>query len=1028
VFCQCNEAIQDVSAEQSCTQLDVTIPQEPSPVSSPSPASDPVIHSDSGGGPTVGIQNQGQGREADCLFVGTSSSSPEDKRHSVDSFFDQYSSDAHSSCFNSHGSFTYGPSHSTDAVIHGHQGPVKFLSNRNHVQVCGTDSLFGPVSNPDISVPKRPSPPDRMDHGMTTSAFESSSNNCSTCHLEIYGSEQCLSSETRVGGMDDESFLDQNELDAHLKSFNDLENVSDFGLLRDQFIRLENQGNERCVSSGTRVMDSFFDRNRSDKRARCSKDNGNRSDFESLRDRCMSPEDQANGLSLSKRHPIGETNCFSEQCDPEVSYKIPCRTISSSSQVNFVREKSPETSFLGLGIGVEPVEKPLLNFDKDEWVQKSRTKPVPEKLWPDDEPPEPPKRFRISFPNIERSSSSGSSGFQVENTEQPVSAGPDFVVPGSNVFSGGSFSERNYPVSRINVLKENTSEGCSQSDVCDPRMFNNHQLSVYSSKAVSLMQSEEGLHVITEETVAHTVVDNVPGADIQNAAQNHHAIGCHNTGKQMDHAKYAGLSENQSTGSDNRKPDNRIQEIILSPRSDTGTVVCQAPTRSLCSVGGTDRVDIVGGWKPLCGQTVVRKPSRTAQNTMQINPATGTRKVAKLSSDSLWTTFDGAAQKSEICAEQVSGWNRPGIAKNDGKAHSLAESVTLLATRGAGVNNKTGHVTSDLLERSPPDIAVPMNRAGISDIRPNVAKPGSTGERLELHTNRNGSEYQHKSINPVKNLVNLPQGAPLMRLELEASKAGRPFGGSSSANRKESTTVQKQQITSSTVDGCSDDVELASGNNSTFLNRFDAVGLSSNYCRSKSSFGERFWVDSTEKKNNMSLDGDKDQCFYDAVSKWQKFQESDSTDQRGHFTGSSLVRTTGNGSFQVGSSYLVWPAISSAPVHILSPDPVQHCEPSTRTSSSDVVGTKTATPSLIQATTGQNPFQRTTTGQSPFQSKVQSCWPPPARKPEVACVTPQVRQPLQALSLDQDTSTISQTEPGMSLFCLTCFVSPYVSK
>ena len=939
----------------------------------------------------------------------------EEKRHTVDLLFDQYSSDTHSRCFNNHGNFTSTPSPSADAIIiHDDQSPAKFPSNHNHIQVCGTHSLFG-HSDPDIILPKRLSSPHGMDRGMMDSKFESSCKDCSTRHLEIQSSGQCLSNETRVGKMD-KSFFDQNGSDALSKCFNDRENLSDFGSLRDQFVHLEDQDNGQYLFSGTRVTDSFFDQNSSDKSARCCKD------FESLQDEYVRPEDQANRGSLSELSPVGETNFFFGQCDPEVSFKIPgqSRMFPTFPLVDFVprEQKSPGTifqdrvadHFLGLGMGVEPPvdqcrsaddrdgEKPLLNFDKDQWVKKSHTRSVPEKLWPDDEPPEPPKRFRISPPNVEKSSSSFSFGFGIEKTPPSVSASMDFVMPQSNAFSDGSFSERNHPVNRMKMLKENTLEGCSQSEICDPRMFTNPQLSLYSSKAVSLMQSEEGLHVITEEMVAHTIFDDPPGDDLQNAAQNHHAVGCHSTGEQRDPSKYAGLSENPSARSDNRRPDNRIEEIILSPSSDTGTIVCRAPSRNLCSVGGTDWADIVGGWKPLCGQTVVRKPSRTAQNAIQTNSATGIRKVAKPPSDSLWTTFDGAAQKSGTCTQQVSGHDRFGIGKNDRGPLGLALPATLLVTRGAGVDNRTGHVTSYLPELSLPVTTAPVNKASIPDIRPDMVNTGSSGDKLESvrvweMPNRNNNEYRHKSTNFVKNLVSLSSSEPLTGFELEGTKGGRPFSGSSSANRIEMTTVQKQRKRT-LVDGCSDDVELASRNDSTSVNRFGAVGLSND--RSKSSFGERFGAENTEK-NNICTDGCKNGCLQ-GISKWQKFQETDPTDQNGQSTSSSLVRTTGNGSFQIGSSYLVEPVVSS--VHIISPDPVQHCEPPTHTSSSDLVGNKTTTSSLV----------RTATGHGPFQSEVRNSLPPPIRKPEVVCFPPQVCQPARALSLDQDTSALTSAE------------------
>lgn len=829
--------------------------------------------------------------------------------------------------------------------------PTRILSNKNQSHVRGTDSLFGP-NNPDKNLRKCPSLAHGVDHGADSKSEPSRS-------------------------------------------------ISRY---------VEIQGNGRSSSNGTQIntVDSFFDQNGSGTDSKCFNSRGNPTRFESLQDRSKCRKNQCNGGSLLEQNPVSGIDVLSEQNGSDASSKT-CgrRMFSSSPQMDFVQEqKSHKANFqehfadhyLGFGIGFEPSpdrfrssddkdgEKPLLNFDKEEWLSEPHPRPVPEKLWPDEEPPEP-KRSRISSPTVnltrtEKSSSSGLSGLPVKKTVRAV----DFVMPRS---------------------------------------------SVYSTQVVSLMQSDEGLHVITEETVAHTIFDGLPGSDIhksRNGAQNR-AICYHNTEEHENRTKCASLSESWSTtcvpDRSDKRPDDRIQEIILSPSRDTGTVVCQAPSKTFCSVGGTDRADIAGGWKPLCGQTVVRKPRRPPENSTETN-SVGIRKPAKPVSDSLWTTFDGAVRKSGTCPQPVPGQGRFGVAKK-GQEPVLSQPATLPTVR-AGAGDKMGNSMSDLLELPLVNTAAPRNRDGVANIlgsRCDMAKSSSSSKRLESGSVRNtadrsNNDYQctgSKSTNSVKNFVELPSrnfSRPSRELELEGSKGSRPFRASSFGDRIESATVQNAERKRNAVDGYSDNVELPSETSNTSFNRFNAVGFSDSRpgLVTKNSFGERFksvGVQNMEKKN-ISNDG-KDE-YQGAVSKWHKFQETDPTDQRRQphlqSTGSSLARTTNQSSYQVASSDLTrTQPVSSSPVQLISPDQIQHHEPLTQ--SSDLVGAKTTGSSLVR-----------TTGHGSFQYEVQHSLP--SRKPEVACVTPQVRQPLRALRLDHDTSEISPAEDGMHYVTLSYLV------
>jgi len=740
-------------------------------------------------------------------------------------------------------------------------------------------------------------------------------------------------------------------------------------------IRTEIQGEDRFSSVGTR--DHRLD---SDLCAysTCFNDRGISSHFDSLQDSSVCPEDPDNGGSFSGQNPVTGIDLPFKQSDRNM--------FTNSERLDFVREqKQPETNIrehvsdhhLGLGIEFElspdrfrfnedkDDDRPLLNFDKD-WIKKPHHTPLPRKLWPDEEPPKPPKRFRTSLPAAdlpiaEKPSSSGPSGLPVETTFCAV----DFSMPGSNVFR---------------------------------------------SKAVSLMKSEEGLHVITEETVAHTVYDDLPESGMANPTnKTQNRLRCYQDAKdRRDGPKPASFAEKWNTtsapdGPSNKRSYDRIQEIILSPNPDSETVVRREPSKVSCLVGGKDRTDIAGGWKPLSGQTVVRKPPKPSQNSMTA-PLAGTGKPPKSSVDSLFTSIDGGTWKSGMCTRSVSGRDGLGIAKKD-REPIMAQSASLSTTR-SGVDKKSGNSTNDFLELFSLDSAASVNGHSLPNIHKSclgMARTSSSGERLESVMVQNTAEksnrmYQCTASKPTESVSNFAEppsrngNKPLWEFELGGSERSRPSRASSSGNRIESAKVQNPEKTMNLAEGHGSGVELPSRNGSRSLNRLGDLGFSDSRhgLPRKSSFGERVESDSvqiteTKKSSSHCKDGHKD-----VASKWHKFEETTATDLPRQppvqTTSSNLVeRTAKQHPFQTATQSPVgtYQPDSLTLVQIISCSPIQ-----AQTSGSDLVRTTTPNSNLVRPTV-------------------------PSKKPEVACVTPQVRQPLRALHLDQDTSGISRAEDGM---------------
>jgi len=719
-------------------------------------------------------------------------------------------------------------------------------------------------------------------------------------------------------------------------------------------IEVQEQGRFSSIGTQARRVDS-----ESYAYSTCFDDRGISSKFDSVQDRSIRPEDPDKRGSFSGRNPVSGRDLSFEQSG---SYACDRSMFSNSERLDFVREqKQPETNIrehhLGLGVEFEllpdrfrsPDERPLLNFDKD-WLKKSHNTPLPRKLWPDEEPPEPPKRFRTSLPaadlpSAEKPPSSNPSGLPVERTFCAV----DYSMPGS---------------------------------------------SVYRSKAVSLMQSEEGLHVITEEMVAHTIYDDLPESGIENLTsktQNNERC-YHNAKAWRDGTKPASFTDNRPTTSLPDRPGNkrsydRIHEILLSPNPHSKTVVHREPSKTSCLVGGTDRADIAGGWKPLSGQTIVRKPPKPSLNSVR-DPLAGTGKPPKHSVDSLFSSFDSASRKSGSHTQLVLGRDGiSGIAKRD-REPILAQSASLSTTRSV-VDKKSGNSANN-------------SRLDMAKTSSSGARPESVG--VQNIAQRSNSGYQRTASKPaelVKYVAEPPSGngnEPLPEFDIGGSENSRPFRASSSDKRIESAEVQNTERTRNLDEGDSIGVDRPSRNGSRSLNRPGDLGFSDSRhgLPRKSYFGERVESDSVQIMEMKKSSGHGKDGHKDVVSKWNKFQETAPTHQprqpQVHSTSSNLVDSTAKQhSFQMATpSPVSTPQpVSSTPIQIISCSPIQ-----AQTSGSDLVRTTTLNSSLVRPTVS-------------------------SKKPEVACVTPQVRQPLRALHLDQDTSGISHAENGAYHICLT---------
>jgi len=315
-----------------------------------------------------------------------------------------------------------------------------------------------------------------------------------------------------------------------------------------------------------------------------------------------------------------------------------------------------------------------------------------------------------------------------------------------------------------------------------------------------------------------------------------------------------------------------------------------------------------------------------------------------------------------------------------------------------------------------------------------MAKTSSSGARLESvrvqnTTQGSNSEYQCTAGKPalsVKNFAEPPSrndNEPLPEFDLGGSGSSRPFRASCSGKRIESAKVQNTERMQNLAEDHGGGVELPSRNGSRTLNRPGDLGFSNGrrILPRKSYFGERGESDSVQIMEMKKSSGRGKDGHEDVVSKWRKFQETAPTDQPREppvqSTSSNLVDRTEKQQrpFQTTSSNVVERTENQH-------RPFQSATPS-------LVGT----PQPVSSTPVQiSPVQAQSSGSSLASSNLVRP-AVPSKKPEVACVTPQVRQPLRALHLDQDTSGISRAEDGVYhirvtlpfLFCLNAIKKWY---
>ena len=656
-------------------------------------------------------------------------------------------------------------------------------------------------------------------------------------------------------------------------------------------------------------------------------------------------------------------------------------------------QKSPDTvcqarftdDRLGLGTAVEPSsdrlrypeskqsDKSQLNVSKKGWSTEQPRRPVLEKVWPDDEPPIP-KRLRTSlsgeaYPSAKKSSSAG------RQCDEPVTSERLKAFVSADSQPAAKTSSTSGPCS-VPVEKTVHTE-----ELVLPRSR------VYSARSVSLVQSEEGMRLITENTVAHTIFDDLlPESDILNSRKgpSHDlAIGCCNTKDQRNRNNATTCSTKfVPDESDKVRVNNRVQDIILSPCQNSTAVVSRAPWKTSTSymIGKTDRADIAGGWKPICGQTVVRKPPKPSQNPI-LSTSDGVRKPPQPFQDSLWTTFDGAAEKSRTNTQLISAQERFGTAKKDREP-----SASLSASR-SGVYEKSGNMTENPMERSSVNTTTPSNRHGQDKALTGSIEEGLDFTRVQSVTRKNNGDCQgtlRRLSTSVKNSVEVQSGnsnEPMKRFESETVKSSQHLPASSFGYWIESATaqnIQKKTLGSGASSDCGA-FELPSRNSS----RLDAVRFPT--CRpgsaDESSFGKRcnsVRVQNVQEKSTS--DGGKG-GKEDAVSKWHRFQAIASTahHQQPPVMSSSLVRTTNESAFQ-------------------------HDRAPAKSTSSNLERTQPAVTQPLRTHAAPSSLIRST-DQSPVHSDVQHSLT--SRKPEVACVTPQVRQPLRALLLDHDAAANS---------------------
>jgi len=865
--------------------------------------------------------------------------------------------------------------------------------------------------------------------GIPLSNFESSHD--SSRYFKLESREGYSSEETRVCETD--SFLDQNRSDTAQTQYPDTSEMTcDLRLLQDRSGCEKGIADEASLSDDNRVSVinlSFDDHSHEDLRPESSDDGnyGTAMPFgtEAVHFRSRSTGSQNKEGSLFSVSPDHDINCFFEQKNRKDRNPRKCSTdfttqssfepllsrptsLEDNERQRFLftgtqvqEPKCPDENFrehfanddLGLGLAVEPSaerlrypaskdsEKRLFNFGTEDWSARS----VLERLQPDDEPPPVAKRLRTCLSGAAHPAAKkhSSSGYQCE---EPV----------TSERAGTSVLAETQPAAKTSSLRGGCGVPVEKSVRTEELLLPSSR--VYSARSVSLVQSEKGMRMITEDTVAHTIFDRLsPESETPDSRNGPHqslSIGYYNTKNHKNGNNATTSSSDCSTkfmpdGLDEIQANSRIPEVILSPCENSTAVVTRAPSKTSYSIGRTDRADIAGGWKPVCGQMVARKPARPSQNPI-LSTSESIRKTPQLCRDSLWTTFDNDAKKSKTHAQLMSGQERFGMREND------EEPVLASSASRFGVCGKSGNPVKDSLALSLVNSSTPSDRRDPAHGRPPVMAASSVGEdrdwsRVESMT-RQCISNQHGTFRmpatSVKNSVDVcsrNSSEPVMRFEPGTAHHDHLLPASSYGRWIESATVDNMLKKKTSGSGASTDcgagidcgaVEIPSRT----IIRPNADGFPA--CRfglaAESSFGKRsepVRIANVERKSSSSGDGQED-----GVSKWHRFQEIADMPhhQQPPVRSSTMARTTIHHPFQA---------------------------PLIQPTSSDLVQTATQP---VRAQTALSSAAVNSTMQSPFHCDVQ-----PSRKPEVACVTPQVRQPLRALQRDHNTAAGATAHDGI---------------
>jgi len=770
-------------------------------------------------------------------------------------------------------------------------------------------------------------------------------------------------------------------------------------------------------------IDSFLDQSSTDRSSwKCSSDRRIPSKFDFFHVGSETRDDSGRQEFLPNRTKVQQTEWVQEQRRPSRNFQ----------------EHFPDHR-LGLGIASEPstLVKPMSGYrfgclvdDNDDddgmnlslilgknYENEARSSGAPIKLWQDEEELPPPKRFKTSLlapaqPSARKSSSAGDETVTSERLETSLSAVAQ-PTKKTSLFSGPC----GVPVEKTLCTEEVVLPGSK----------------VYSTRSVSLVQSGEGMHVITEEeTVAHTIFDDVPpGFEVQNSrngAQSRALDYC-NAGDRWSGTEATGSLSKYSV-------DERVHEIILSQEPTSTVAVASKMPSKTSMVGGTDRSDIAGGWKPVCGQTVIRKPIRTAQSTDCVE------KQPQPPQNALWTTFDGSTKKYGTCRPPVSGQEGFGTAKNGQNDQSVGLPVSRTVTEEKSAN---------LEKNSLPVSSVSATTTLLSRSNGEVAKARSFEEVLELAgvrnvAKKNGVDSRSMAGNSVKNSAELPSrngDEPVKRFEPRGIQESRRFQTNSSGYMVESATVTnvermtslagKTRLASGVLGDGKDGHEGAVSKWQRFRETDDPPQGRQLPVMSSSLVKTTDQQSRAKTQTTSSNPARPQTTTSNLTSSLVKTTDQHSRAQT-QTTSSNLARLQTTSSNQIMSSYTTL----STPAHTTTGQgsfqycgpPVQSSNPARlqNTTSNQIIRSSSTLSTSAHTTTGHGSYQYQTTcsnlktpnlnrmidsGITPLRAEVQTSLVP--KKPEVACVTPQVRQPLRALQLDHDPTGSSLPEDGWYL-------------